>query len=163
MPVPASPDGAEWDTATDPAGCKRCHLDSPDPIDNDAALAITGLPDAPEPGRQYRLTVVLSDPDLVTAGFLLRVRSDATEAGDAAAAGRLSPADDTTETREGTLARSTRAGSVPATAGEAAWSVDWTAPESTPSSIVFELWGNAGNDDLSPLGDHVHRRIWEIP
>jgi hypothetical protein len=138
-------------------GCKGCHLDSPDPADRDEALAIRGLPSELEPGQRYRLTIVLSDPALLTAGFMLSVSTNGE------APGKLSPADETTETLEDTVARSTRAGSVPPAPGEAAWQLDWTAPVPTDEPVRFDLWGNAGNDDLSPLGDRVHHRIWQIP
>ena len=43
------------------------------------------------------------------------------------------------------------------------WRVTWTAPASLAGPIRFEIWANAGNDDLSPLGDRLHHRVLEIP
>jgi hypothetical protein len=42
------------------------------------------------------------------------------------------------------------------------WTVVWTAPARAAEMIRFELWANAGNDDLSPLGDRLHHRIWQV-
>ena len=108
------------------------------------------------PAAPYTLEIVLADPALRIAGFMLRVT-----AADAPA-GSLSSVDATTET-EGARARSTRAGARPPAEGAMRWRVTWTAPASLAGPIRFEIWANAGNDDLSPLGDRLHHRVLEIP
>jgi hypothetical protein len=152
-PAAGAPDGAEWETAADPMGCSSCHFDSPPPTAE--ALRIEGLPERIEPGRTYSLTLVLSDPALRNAGFMLSVTSQDDPAGE------LRAADAGTET-QGALARQTRAGSVPMKPGSSRWQLDWTAPASLDSPVVFDLWANAGNDDLSPFGDTLHHRVWQI-
>lgn len=153
----ANPDGAEWITAANPDGCLACHFDAPDPSDSQA-LSIEGLPERPEPGTAYTLKLRLSDPTLKNAGFMLIVTAAE------APAGKLMAVDARTEIGEnGTVARSTRAGSVPATAGESAWDLVWTAPAGPTGAIRFEFWANAGNDDQSPFGDTLHHRIWQLP
>lgn len=154
-PAVASPKGAEWAVIDDVAGCGSCHLGSPEPTDS-AAVAIEGLPGRVTPAAPYTLEIVLADPALRIAGFMLRVT-----AADAPA-GSLSSVDATTET-EGARARSTRAGARPPAEGAMRWRVTWTAPASLAGPIRFEIWANAGNDDLSPLGDRLHHRVLEIP
>lgn len=151
----ASPQGAEWTVLDDAAGCASCHLGSPDPAGS-SAIAIEGLPAKIAPGQRLRLQITLSDPALRTAGFLLEITS-----GDLPA-GQLSSVDATT-TADGSRARSTRAGSLPVTPGTMRWSLDWTAPSSLPGALRIEIWANAGNDDLSPLGDRLHHRVLSLP
>jgi hypothetical protein len=160
----ASPKGAEWTVSETPEACGGCHLGSPEPTDSEA-LAIEGLPERVRPAETYALEIVLRDPDLRIAGFFLEVTSVAASPGassDAdAPAGTLSSVDATTETLE-SKARSTRAGTRPPTPGAMRWRLAWTAPPSLDAPVRFEIWANAGNDDLSPLGDRLHRRTWEV-
>ena len=119
------------------------------------ALTIEGLPQQPKAGQSYELTIVLSDPSLKNAGFLLSIVSDG------ARSGEFSTNDDLTETN-GAQARSTWTGSAPPEAGEARWQLVWTAPAVLEGPLRFDLWGNAGNYDLSPLGDRLHHRTWQL-
>jgi hypothetical protein len=151
----ATPQGADWAVLDDPVGCCRCHLGSPDPFDS-AAVWIDGLPEIIQAGQGYRLHIVIDDPALLIAGFLLEIT-----AGNAPA-GELRSIDATTETT-GARARSTRAGALPQAPGSMRWTLDWTAPPAALGPVRFELWANAGNDDLSPLGDRLHHRLWQLP
>lgn len=153
-PVPASPDGAEWETATNPEGCLACHLDASlsEPSD---ALTIEGLPGVPEAGRDYTLSITLTDPALRNAGFLLVITAET------GSPGELTAVDGRTETI-GTLARSTYDGTTPAEPGKGSWALRWTAPAAIEGPLRFDLWANAGNWDLSPLGDRLHHRSWQL-
>lgn len=153
-PAVSAPDGAEWATAADPMGCTSCHFDSPPSMSSDA-LVIEGLPDRVEAGRTYGLTLLLSDPAMKNAGFMLSVATNGKPAG------TLSAADARTET-DAAVARQTRAGSVPSGPGRSRWQLSWTAPDPIVAPIIFDLWGNAGNDDLSPFGDRLHHRVWQL-
>lgn len=106
-------------------------------------------------GRRYALTILLRDPAALTAGFMLGVSSGT------APAGELRAVDERSEVR-GARARQTRAGYLPTVPGEARWELVWTAPATIEAPIRFDLWGNAGNDDLSPLGDRVYYRTREL-
>jgi len=152
--VLASPDGADWQVVELPDGCRSCHLGE-DAEQTRGTLEISGLPDSPLPGQAYPLTIAIEDPALRNAGFLLTVRSET------AAAGSLTAADTAIETN-GAQARSTWDSSFPPQPGRASWELIWTAPEVIDAVLKFDLWGNAGNDDLSPLGDRPQHRIWEI-
>lgn len=149
----AFPDGAPWDAAG-AGGCAQCHFDAA-PVEDSGALSIEGLPAAAEAGATYRLTVRLAAP-LARAGFLLSARRCGRPTGAFAAR------DGTTEAGAAQV-RSTLAGSEPAAAGAAGWTVDWTAPESPGGPITLEVWANAANDDGSPFGDEMHRRRWTVP
>jgi hypothetical protein len=98
---------------------------------------------------------VLEDPELQNAGFLLAVSAQA------GPAGALGSSDERTETN-GAMARSTYDGTEPAAAGRASWRLVWTAPAVVEGPLRFDLWANAGNWDLSPLGDRVHHRVWRL-
>lgn len=154
-PASASPDGAEWETADDPEGCRSCHLGAPE-ISSAAALTLDGLPETPEAGEAYQLTITLVDAALKNAGFLLSIDSDGS------AAGRLESKDGRTES-SGSRARSNWDGSFPAEPGKSHWQLVWTAPAVIDGAFSFDLWANAGNDDLSPLGDRPYHRRWDIP
>lgn len=159
QPALANPEGADWAVADTPEGCGSCHFDTPVRTDS-SALRIEGLPDHPEAGSTHRLTLILEDPKLANAGFLLTVSVPGEAAG--ADAGRFSGQDGRTETN-GARARSTLAGSETATEGRTSWAVDWTAPDPLTGPLRFDLWGNAGNDDLSAFGDRIHRLTVERP
>jgi hypothetical protein len=154
--VLASPDGAEWDAASDPEGCLSCHLGAPE-LGESESLVIEGLPEQTSAGQSYDLTVILEDPALRNAGFLLTIRAAGQPAGSLAAV------DDRVETN-GASARSTWEGSFPEQPGRASWQLVWTAPAARGGTAIdLDLWGNAGNDDLSPLGDRPHHRTWHLP
>jgi hypothetical protein len=153
-PAPASPDGAQWETATRPEGCLACHLGAPVTEQSDG-LVIEGLPKQPIAGEAYPLSIALTDPDLMNAGFLLRVDAEA------GSPGTFESVDGRTETM-GALARSTYAGSTPAEPGNARWALVWIAPGAIEGPLRFSLWANAGNWDLSPLGDRLHHRDWRL-
>jgi hypothetical protein len=157
----ASPKGADWAVIEDAAGCGSCHLGAPDPAASPDAtdspgLVIEGLPPRALPGTTYALQIVLTDSALRIAGFLLEVTSDTQPSG------QIASMDAATESL-GARARSTRAGALPAAPGVMRWRVAWIAPQSLAGPIRFEVWANAGNDDLSPLGDRLHHRVFEIP
>ena len=152
----ASPQGADWLVIDTAEACGSCHLGSPDPTDS-STISIEGLPPRAVAGQSYPLRIVLSDPALQIAGFLLKV-SAGNAPGDT---GTLASVDATTET-QGARARSTRAGALPRARGAMSWTVVWTAPTVSTDTIRFEIWANAGNDDLSPLGDRLHHRVWQV-
>ena len=146
----AAPDGVDWTVADTAAACGGCHLSSP-PAQASPAISIDGLPERLVAGREYLLTIALEDSALVNAGFLLTIRSDG-------AAGELTAVDERVETA-GHQARSTWHGSFPPDPGRASWSLRWRAPAAPTAAIRFDVWANAGNDDLSPLGDRLHHRV----
>jgi hypothetical protein len=150
----AAPDGVDWTIAATDAACAGCHLGS-DPVSDPAALRLLGLPAVIEPGREYPLTIVLEDPALRNAGFLLTIRAGSN------AAGTLKATDDRVETLAA-QARSSWQGSFPPGPGRASWTLLWQAPAVADAGIRFDLWANAGNDDLSPLGDRLHHRTFDL-
>jgi hypothetical protein len=155
LPAHTSQDGADWAVSEMEQGCRSCHLSDEPPIES-AALKLEGLPASPVAGREYPLTITLEDPALQNAGFMLIIRpADA-------ATGGLRAVDDKRVETNGPQARSTWDASFVETPGRASWQVIWTAPESLDAALSFELWGNAGNYDLSPLEDRIYRNSWSL-
>ena len=149
----AFPDGAPWGAA-DPAAqdhCGNCHFDS-DPAFESEALTISGFPQRAEPGARYRLTVALSDPDAVIAGFQMIAT-----AGDGA--GGSFSSDLPGVEAAGSAIRSIE----PVSADNGArWSVEWHAPAGGERAVVFRVAVTAANHDGSPFGDRVHYRAFTV-
>jgi hypothetical protein len=96
---------------------------------------------------------------MLKAGFQLAARfADGPAAG--AQAGVLAPADARTIVTWDTLTQVSYiehnlAGT--ALAGDAGrWKLRWTAPTNARGAVVFNVAGNAANDDDSPLGDFIY-------
>ncbi len=149
----AFPDGAPWGAANPAAeqSCATCHFDA-DPVRDSAALVISGLPLNLAPGAIYKLKIILEDPDTVTAGFLLIAQAANHEAGTFFS----------TEAEVefiGAVIRSTAP-----LRGDAvvSWEVEWRAPTTVVSPVVFHVAASAANDDGSPFGDTIHFRSYEL-
>lgn len=136
--------------------CQACHDDVP-PNAGDGKLRFTGVPQEPEPGRTYEITLLLDDPGLRAAGFQLSARfADGRQAGTLAATpddhGRV----DVTVYRETAYAHHLYDGTEVVERGRARWTVLWTAPHSIPGDILFSAASVAADNDLSSLGDRVY-------
>jgi hypothetical protein len=125
------------------------------------------MPAAYEPGRTYRLEVVLQRAGMLRAGFQLAARF---AEGDATGrpAGVLTPDDARSAVVWDTISHvgyieHTLAGT--ALRGDAGrWMVRWTAPaESARGVVEFNVAGNAANDDDSPLGDFIYTTAVRVP
>lgn len=150
-PAAAYPDAPPWDT-----DCTTCHFSEP-PVQDSAALTLTGIKSPVHPGRTYRLTLSLKAPGRALAGFRIKAES----CGDPA--GRFAALDERVSADRG-QARSNLAGAVPTGQGIAVWHMTWQAPVATTACPVrFELRANAGNDDASPGGDVVHMKTVTHP
>jgi hypothetical protein len=138
------------------ASCTQCHWDNP--LDDPAGrLVVSGIPAAYAPGQRYTITVAVSHPQLVRAGFQVSARFE-----DGRNAGSLTPTDERTTVsvdpeRSVTYAQHTAAGAVAPSPGAARWTFDWTAPP-VAGDVVFHAAANAGNGDASPLGDFIYSR-----
>ena len=131
--------------------CHRCHFDQP--LGPAGALRLDGLPEVPEAGRRYRLTLTLGHAAMQRAGFQLAARH-----ADGRSAGLLEPLDDRTaplaDTSGIVYLQHTEAGSHLATPDTARWAFAWTAPE-VAGVVVFHAAANAANGDASEFGDVV--------
>lgn len=145
--------------------CHACHFDSvPQPASE--ALDVRGLPSSGyTPGESYRLTVTLTREGMGRAGFQLAIRfADGPDRG--AQAGTLKSDDARTEiTIDGTppvqYIHHTRAGTALTSAGTAAWSFTWIAPDGD-APISIDVSANAANDDASEFGDYVYARVYPL-
>lgn len=146
----AAPEGADWDHhgGRGAPDCTACHFDSDTQIDSDR-LELEGLPGRLHPSEIYELTLKLSDPTLVTAGFLIRASREENDTG------RFVPADDRTEAN-GARLRTTLEGSRQVRPGLAEWKFSWRAPDKLEGQITFNIAANAANNDMSPFGDVIY-------
>jgi len=138
--------------------CRACHSDA-GLNEPGGELAITGAPAGYEPGRTYRLEVVLRRGGMLRAGFQLAARF-----ADGAAAGRpagvVAPADGRSMVIWDTLSHvryieHTEIGTdLRDDAGR--WLMSWTAPVDARGVVAFHAAGNAADADDSPLGDFIY-------
>lgn len=138
--------------------CQACHVGAP--LNSpDGALLLGGLPERYGPGGSYELVVVLRHPSREAAGFEMSARFASAEALGRQAGSLMPLGNGMSVTRDTSSAVSyvhhtdARAGLVPGL--EARWRVRWQAPN-TGGTVVFNLSGNAANDDNSPLGDFIY-------
>ena len=142
--------------------CVECHFDW-EANEGPGRVALTA-PAAWAPGETYTITVEVSDPDLVVAGFQLSARYDDGDARGRSAgtlhadtpAVRVVPAP--TPAGDVLYAGHTEDGTEPAAQGRARWTVRWTAPSKgePAGAVVFHAAANAANYDESPFGDRVY-------
>ena len=152
-PVAAYPEGAPWGASNPDAeqNCASCHFDY-DAVRGSAALTIEGLPERPEPGKRYALTIRFDDPAQEIAGFQMIAIADP------GSAGRFVSTMPNIE-YVGAAIRSTDPIS---NDSGAAWQLEWTAPDSAGAVITFFLAVTGSNDDGSPFGDQIHFRSFEL-
>ena len=134
--------------------CHACHFDA-EPNTAPGTLTIEGVPEQAVAGQRYPLTVTLTRPGLVLAGFQFSARFS-----DGKQAGMLAPGEGEQERvrveTQGTVqyANQRRKGAAPATSGVGRWTVLWTAPET--GAVEFHAAANAANNDESVSGDFVY-------
>ena len=141
--------------------CQQCHWENPlnDPA---GRIEVTGIPDTYTPGEQYLITVTVARPDLRRAGFQMAAREDGINMSAGSDAGTLRAMDELARTVRGeaagvTYVQHTEAGTAVKPEGTAAaWTIEWTAPESPGVPVLFHVAANAANDDASPLGDFIY-------
>lgn len=148
----AYPEGAPW-TALDHPGeaCASCHFGNP-PVENSDALTLEGAQTPFMPGETYPITLRFTPEEAKVVGFLATFRRTTDEGGSVTGGTDL-------ETN-GAAVRSISGRPAPDGQG-AAWSFDWTTPE-TPGPVTLQIAANAGNDDASPFGDVVHLKTLSL-
>ena len=139
--------------------CQSCHFDFPVNT-GDGAVELRGIPESGwEPGKAYRVTVVVRRPGMKRGGFQAAARHESgADAGKAAGTWRA--LDDRTAITPGSGAipyvHHTEAGTAPS-ADSASWTMEWTAPADA-APVVFHVAANAGDGDQSQFGDYVYAR-----
>jgi hypothetical protein len=135
--------------------CHSCHFDS-DLNSGAGRLLLQGVPLHYTPGREYPVTVLLVQAGVNAAGFQLTARfQDGHQAGSIRPAPHEQDRVDVTTDRNIQYAHHLYGGTLPVSADTARWIVLWTAPDS-PEPVVFNVVGNAADDDTSPLGDFIY-------
>jgi hypothetical protein len=136
--------------------CQTCHFDS-DLNAGAGRLLLHGVPEHYMPGRVYRVTVLLVEAGLNAAGFQLTARfQDGHQAGTIVPAPHEQHRADVTTDRNIQYAHHLYDGTIPVAPDSARWVVLWTAPAGSPEPVVFNVVGNAADDDTSPLGDFIY-------
>ncbi|MBI4854193.1 MAG: IPT/TIG domain-containing protein [Acidobacteria bacterium] len=136
--------------------CSNCHRGTNSPPGN---VRITGLPQSYEAGRQYNLTVTVSETGKMRWGFQITALRD-----DGSAAGTFTVTDSSrTQLLNGSVGGRTRMyvqhtvnGTQRGTRDTASFNLSWTAPTSDVGRITFYAAGNAANGDSSSGGDNVY-------
>ena len=141
--------------------CESCHMGNAlnDPA---GAVELRGVPAAGyEPGRAYRVTVLVRRAGMGAGGFEVAARGLASaDSGRTAGTWRALDERVAITTQGGVAyAHHTELGAEPS-ADSASWTLEWTAP-STPGRVVFHVAANAANGDRSQFDDYVYARGFE--
>ena len=155
-PVAAYADGAPpgFSGGFGEQSCHACHFEA-EPNTPPGSLTIEGVPAQAVAGQRYPLTVTLTRPGLVLAGFQLSARFS-----DGKQAGTLAPGEGEqervrVETQGGVqYANQRQKGGAPSAPDVARWTVLWTAPD--PGAVEFHAAANAANNDERVGGDFVY-------
>jgi hypothetical protein len=136
--------------------CHSCHFDS-DLNGGAGRLLLLDVPEHYVPGREYRVTVLLVETAMNAAGFQLTARfHDGHQAGTIRPAPQEQDRVDVTTDRNIQYAHHLYEGTVPLSPDTARWVLLWTAPADSPEPVIFNVVGNAADDDTSPLGDFIY-------
>jgi len=135
--------------------CLLCHGEMP----GTGMIEILGAPANYEANGIYTLTVRVSDPDKLGAGFQLAAEDSA-----AMSAGDFTIIDSNTQFADGLLAWVTHTGAGvnesvfnwAAMGNSFEYTVEWQAPSSDVGPITFYAAGNAINNDFTSAGDHAY-------
>jgi large repetitive protein len=139
--------------------CSSCHIGSAINTGG-GSVAITGLPQSYEPGKQYNVTVTVSKSDRSRWGFQITALRDDNNS----AAGTFRVTDSNrTQLTTGSVSGGTRTyvqhtatGTQQGRQGSASFDFAWTAPSSSVGSITFYAAGNAANNNGASSGDNIY-------
>ncbi|HEX7123909.1 MAG TPA: choice-of-anchor V domain-containing protein [Gemmatimonadaceae bacterium] len=148
-PPPGFSGGFKEDT------CVACHFDYALNV-NPGRLTLSA-PERYTPGETYTLTVTLTRPRMKVGGFQLTARFEE----DGAQAGTLTvvPGDEkrikVSPDRGVQYAYHQRPGTQLVSRDTARWTLRWTAP-ARGGTVVFNVAGNAANEDDTQFGDYIY-------
>lgn len=141
----------------DEPSCHACHFDAP-LDDGKGGVEVTGAPDSYRQGETYEITITVTRPEMVLAGFQVAARfAEGERAG--RQAGTWDTVDDRVEIVEASdveYAHHTPDGTELSGLDRAQWTLEWTAPADTDAPVVFHAVGNAANGDDSEFGDFIY-------
>ena len=141
----------------DPEGCRVCHLVE-DGVPT--GLVTIGAPQSYVPGQTYQMSVNVTnaDPSRRRWGFQLTAIDD-----DGNRAGTLAPLDATTQVMTGQLGSPARqyvshtsSSTFQGQQNGAAWTFNWTAPQTDVGVVTFYAAGNQANNDENSSGDSIN-------
>jgi hypothetical protein len=140
--------------------CHLCHLDNPLNAPG-GSLEISGVPPTYAPIQTYSITVRVTREDVRRAGFEIAARfASGKQKGRQAGSWRVTDA--RAQLIPGavdkalTFVQHNLAGSRAPSPGANTWTIEWTAPAVAAAPVIFNVAGNASNNDDSPLGDYIY-------
>jgi hypothetical protein len=140
--------------------CHLCHLDNPLNAPG-GSLEISGVPPTYAASQTYSITVRVMRDDVRRAGFEIAARfASGKQKGRQAGSWRV--LDARAQLIPGavdkalTFVQHNLAGSRAPSPGANAWTIEWTAPTAAAAPVIFNVAGNASNNDDSPLGDYIY-------
>jgi hypothetical protein len=145
--------------------CRECHSDNP--LNVPGGTLELDAPEQYKRGETYRLTVRLRRPGMRRGGFQMVARYAAGQTR-GKQAGQFSQPEDRRialvehPIRHLTFVEHTPEGTVVSDDSELQWSIQWQAPVESSIPVVFNVAGNASNDDDSNLGDFIYTVSREV-
>lgn len=128
--------------------CSSCHFGGAQ--GERIGMRVEGL-NVFEPGARYRFFIRVMDPDAAVAGFQLALRFEGGRN-----AGAISPAGEDSQTSSlDDVIYVSHTAPLRLEDGEAAWALEWTAPDSAHGPVWLHAAVVSGADDQSPIGDNV--------
>lgn len=140
----------------DEPSCHACHFENA--LNAEGGALEIEAPPRYSPGAQYTLRLVIRHPELRRAGFQLAARFAAgPDRGKQAGVLRVAPEiGRVTRLNDVAYAHHVRAGTQVERAGEATWSIEWTAPGRATADVIVHVAANAANNDNSEFGDRIY-------
>ncbi len=141
--------GGKTGSPLDNANCTQCHTGATNPIDNWISSDIPA--EGFTPGQTYVITLTGTDPIAVRMGFELTA-----ESGDAKTGTFELLEPERTQLRASTNSVTHTDQGIDPVGHENTWSVNWTAPESSPDEVTFYAAVNAANGNGDNSGDKIY-------
>jgi len=135
--------------------CHSCHFDY-DINDERGSLTVEGLGNTYIPGEQYELTISVESERLEVGGFQMTARfKNGSQAGEFRWSGdRLTLTPHISDNIQ--YLQHSVSGTRPTSDRKVTWVFTWDAAIQDPSSVIFNISANAGNDDFSAFGDWIY-------
>jgi len=135
--------------------CHSCHFDY-DINDERGSLTVEGLGETYEPGEKYELTISVESERLEVGGFQMTARFE-----NGSQAGKFTWSGDHLTLTPGInddiqYLQHSASGTRPTSDRSVSWVFTWDAAIQDPSTVIFNIAANAGNDDFSAFGDWIY-------
>ena len=154
------PEAAYTSAPGDIGSCVNCHDTFVNPNVGPGTIALSGQPAIYEPGRQYTVTVTVTQAGRQKYGFqLTAIDTNGNRAGTLAPLNSETQVNFQTGTGGRQYIQHTQQGTSPTIGNGRTWQVRWTAPDSDIGAVRFFFSGNAANGDGTNQGDYIYTRV----